>query len=63
MDMRSKLHYERREGREEGREEGIARRNLELILSLHQKGRKDEEIAEILDLGVEEVKGVLLSSE
>ena len=65
MDMRSKLHYERREGREEGmkkgREEGHAQRNRELILSLHQKNKTDEEIAELLDLGIEEVKNILLS--
>ena len=59
MDLRSKLYHERKEGREEGRAEGIsqglAMRNEELIHSLSKKGKSPEEIAELLDLSLEQV--------
>ena len=51
MDLRSKLYHERKEGREEGKKE----RETELIQSLSKKGKSPEEIAELLDLSLEQV--------
>jgi DNA-binding CsgD family transcriptional regulator len=47
MDLRSKLYHERKEGRQE--------REMELIQSLSKKGKSPEEIAELLDLSLEQV--------
>ena len=67
MDLRSKLYHERKEGKEEGRAEGLfeglqkgrQEREIELIQSLSKKGKSPEEIAELLDLGLEHVMKTL----
>ncbi len=59
MDLRSKLYHERKEGREEGLSEGLQKgrqeREIELIQSLSKKGKSPEEIAELLDLSLDQV--------
>lgn len=48
-------YYEREEAKEEGRKEGLR----ELIIKIYEKGKTVEEIADMLDESVDEIKKLL----
>lgn len=50
------IENRRAEGREEGRKEGIKEGKMQIILKLLSKGRSCEEISDLLDIPLEEVR-------
>ena len=59
--LKSELDYNSaiKSAKEEGLEQGITQKQEEVILKLFQKGKSFEEIADLLDLSIDEVKNIL----
>ena len=47
------------QGIEQGLEQGITQKQEEVIFKLYQKGKSVEEIADLLDLSIDEVRKIL----
>ncbi len=47
------------EGREEGREEGKERRDAEIVLLMHSKGKVSSEIAELTNLQIDKIERII----
>ena len=59
--LKSELDYTTaiKSAKEEGLEQGINQKQEEVIFKLYQKGKSVEEIADLLDLSIDEVKNIL----
>ena len=59
--LKSELDYTTaiKTAKEEGLEQGITQKQEEVILKLFQKGKSFEEIADLLDLSIDEVRKIL----
>ncbi len=59
--LKSELDYTTaiKSAKEEGLEQGITQKQEEVILKLFQKGKSFEEIADLLDLSVDEIKKII----
>ena len=58
MMWEEKIFYEKRDAKEEGRAEGLAEERIRIINTMLAKGKSEEEIAELLDLQIEEVQEI-----
>ena len=59
--LKSELDYTTaiKSAKEEGLEQGVLQNKKEVIFKLFQKGKSFEEIADLLDLSIDEVKEIL----
>ena len=59
--LKSELDYTTaiKSAKEEGLEQGITQKQEEVIFKLYQKGKSVEEIADLLDLSIDEVRKIL----